>query len=196
MNKVKVSMSRLHTCKLFNGYVQEPVTIAVLAIIPAIVSLVFALWATWDFCFAETNLYTEVQECIIDKYRKNGTNYELVSSLGATFCLPVDSVANSAVLDGLVEDNSGILVEYSVKRESEEHFFYVTAISHRDGTVIISRSEIEDVGKTKWVNALIWLWGIFVVYIALLLGANHVLCNAPKYPRLACLLIREQWRNF
>ena len=190
------NMRRSFQNKLFNGYVREPIPMVILAIIPAIASLGLALWATWDFHFADLDSYTQVQTCVINEYREADTDYELVSSSGMVFCLPVDSVANASILDTLVQNSTCVLVEYSVERKEEYQLHDIVAVSYKDGTCIISEAEIGDVREMQWISTLAWLWGIFTVYATFLMVSYYILCNAPKYPRLANLLIRENWRNF
>lgn len=58
-------------------------------------------------------------------------------------------------------------------------------------SVIVENEPLNEVA-----DVLLFVWGMTVLYWICCFVGNHILCNAQKYPRLAKLLVKKEYRNF
>ena len=189
------SIKKLET-KLFNGYVAEPIPIVVIASIVAIAFLAVSLWATWDIVMYSRITTISTTECTIVDYRSDEFDYLLISDSGVFYTLPKAVIENSEILDKVLDENPQIVIEYGECISEQKEAYDIFAISNTRGESIIDSDAIKDVRTSANVKPLLILWSACAVYYVYIIGSYLILCNAPKYPRIASLLIRAPYRNF
>lgn len=190
------NMKRKIETKLFNGYVLEPIPIIIFAIIVGVVLLILALWATWDILFVPSVLETSTEECKLVEYQRDGPIYRLESNKGYIYDLPVDSITDETLLENLIATQTIVIIKYELPIDNDAYSYGVLAIFDSNGVSIICQDTIYAAREKAATNSLLMIWIACVVYFIFALGSYFILCNAPKYPRIASLLIRAPYRNF
>ncbi len=184
---------------LFNGYVREPIPIAVIALVLGFVLLVFAVMSTCEYVkLSHSTVQTEKMECTVIGYEheKGSPIYVLSTDIGVAVHVPIDAVQNPHILDLLIIEQAVISIEYTAPTSMEYSQVSVISITDAEGMPILPRDEVLEARKEDGIEAQIILWSICLIYWVLLGCLNHILCNAQKYPRIASLLIRAPYRNF
>lgn len=181
---------------LFNGYVLEPIPIVLFAAIVGVALFAFSLWATWDFVFPPSESQSTVEECVIIDYKRDGPIYILRSDSGFSFHLPTDSVENRSLLDVLISNHVSVAVEYMTPTKKDTITLDVLSISGENGMPIIAKDSVSAAWTKNARNSVIIMWTVCGCYFAFAAGAYYILCNAPKYPRIASVLIRAPYRRF
>lgn len=178
---------------LFNGYVRDPIPMVFFAVIVAIALLILAVWATVDLLRPVPFSSVTAEEVFVE-YQYDGPIIILRTTNGQKYDLPTDAVGDDALLKQWTNNGVPVLVEYSVQPEADSRD--VLSVSALDKSCIISRDAITQARSEDTYNSLYVLWGVCILYIFFISISYYFLSNAPKYPRISALLIREPYRNF
>lgn len=176
---------------LFNGYVREPIPMVFIAVLVLLALLVLATWATIDLFLPVTH-NIEVKEIHFIEYKQDGPIYVLTSNEGYTYDLPVAAVGDLDVIDSLIYNATLVLVE----TDTGEQRLDIYSISSLEGDKIISSESLSKAKLFGAYTSTIILWVSCIIYAAFISASYYFVSNAPKYPKIASLLIRESFRNF
>ncbi len=182
--------------KLFNGYIKEPVAILVLELLVGIAFLTLALWATTDILALPVTNEVSTDDCVLIKYECDGPIYTLESSTGSLYDLPTGSLDGTAILDNLIINRASLVIKYEFSGSDNVYSHDVLAIFDINGKPIVTQEAISEARSKNDIKSLLIIWSSCFVYFFFLMISYYIICNAPKYPRLASLLVREPYRNF
>ena len=177
--------------RLCNGYVREPVPIVILAIVVLLAFLVLAIWSTVDMLSPAT-YETEIREVQFIEYKQDGPIYEILSAEGTLYDLPVLSVDNLVIIDSLIDNGESVLLEVVTGGTRLD----ILSVSSLAGDVIISSDRINQAKVTNARTSVIVMWTACMCYLVFVILSYYFISNAPRYPRIAALLVRKEYRNF
>lgn len=180
---------------LFNGYVREPLPMVLIASVVGIAFLAFAIWSTIDLC-TPLNYNTTIELLTVVEYEQDGPIYSLLASDGFYYDLPINAIDDSSMIDYLVENKVSVFVEYISATDSNIRSRDIASISTHDQITIVASDIIFEVRASDAKISSIIMWGICLLYWLFIALSYYVICNAPKYPKIAALLVRESFRNF
>lgn len=181
--------------KIFNGYVIEPIPMLAFAVIVGITFLSLAIWATWDILWKPQNTEASEKESYFLSYYRDGPIYT-IKTYDYMFDLPVDAIEDEYLLERIIENRTPVVVKYELPSAAKAKSYDVLEITDVDGSVIVTRETISMVRSRNSYNSMMIMWIACLCYCALAIVGNYVLCHAPKYPRLASILVRAPYRNF
>lgn len=173
--------------RLFNGYVLNPGEILFgFLIVPILISGIFAFAMIRDAKRQEIPdpLY---QKCIeVTDISNIGFSYRISTDLGNCY-IPKDAIADTGLIKGR------FTVDVSPINDTE---YEIWSMSSNDGTIHIGVDTImaADVNTSarvsRWAAAVVVLFWLMFAWICYVLG------HAPRYFKLASLLIKSGYRNF
>lgn len=179
---------------LFNGYVKEPLSIIVFPLIVGIALLALSIWSYVDFLFPPSANLMEKEvvfvECVLE-----GPIYNLSTSDNATYYMPRKSIADSMLIDKMINERTPVKVE-CLSLDSSNTIFDIHSLSTIDGSSIISSEAIIYANVENAQISIVIMWTICILYWTFILSSYFFVSNAPQYPRIASFLIREAYRNF
>lgn len=182
--------------KLFNGNVIQPFPMALFAAIVGIALLAIALWATFGLTGSKDTIIMKTDRREICSYKIDGPACYFKDSKGCTYDIPSNNSGILSALNNLVANNTGVIIEYAMPHMDAPKSLKVLSIVTEDGMPIIGSEELFSARSQNAQNALIVLWSVTFCYLMFCLGSWYILYNAPRYPRIASLLIRSPYRNF
>ena len=181
--------------KLFNGYVREPLPIFLIGVCIILCTLVESCWITWTTLHKALPCPDNIETYIVS-YEINGPNCQIATSAGYNFYLPSEAISDISILSNLV-DSETVQIEYdraSYDKRSDD--FCIISLMEVNGSYIISGDAISEANAENEKKNILYSWGFTGVSSFLLGLAYYILCNAPRYPHIANLLIRKEYRYF
>lgn len=178
---------------LFNGYVKEPIPIVIIAITVGIVMLALALSAVTELVFGlDGETYT--QEVVFIEYIKDGPIYRLSASNGCVYDLPYESI-DSNLLDQLINKNSLCEVEV-LQTSGNATYLDVLSLKSVGENIYIPENIISSASTKTLKENTAFMCAICVCYWTFILTSYYFVSNAQRYPRIAAMIIRKNFRNF
>lgn len=179
-----------------NGNVRNPGEMIVMVIMVGLFITMVAIFAT--IAFLKTNTWPNLvyKEVIIDKIQQKESSTVFITAEG-----------NYVVGNILVNDYSSI--ERAV--QSKEVFYTLSCsvpgisgkreatlwgMKDSSGTVYIDPEAVKAHQSSNLAVVMYGTWGIVIIYMAFTFCGWFLVSNAPKYPRLAALFIKKDYRNF
>ena len=179
---------------LFNGYVREPVPIFIIAICVGISFITLATWSTIDL-FQSDNLTTMCTSAKLIAYNEDGPIYTLIFSDKYYYDVPKSTVTSCLLFDRFIENDAELIIEYtSIDQNLKGRD--VISLATQDGVPIISSDATENARQEDSKLAATMMWIACIIYLLVCLTSYWIISNAPKYPRIAAMLVRESFRNF
>ncbi len=185
--------SKIET-RLFNGYVADPIPIVILASIVGIASIALALWATISH-FIPSNALIQTETCFFTAYAVNGPCYELDTNTTNRFRLQKSAIQDENILIKTIGNADKVTVSYEFI-PNKKHTYSIVEILDSSSTPIVSKAAVAKANASANIKSMVILWTFCVMYNGFAIGAYCILCNAPKHPHIASLLIRKAYRNF
>lgn len=180
--------------KLFNGYVIEPIPLVVLTCLVGVWLLGLCIWGIGDAFYIDDY---EIKEsiCSIVSYEYDGPVCLIETDQDFRFELPYGAVEND-LLDCVINSNTPVIIEYKYETLQRRKSYDAVEIRDNKNHILVSQETINKISfHNKWTT-LMFLCGVCLLYWVLSIIAYYVLCNAPRYPKLAAILIRKPFRNF
>lgn len=182
---------------LFNGYVREPIPMVIFPVIVAIAALFLAVSATADTIRPTPPTSSAEAEEVFAGYEYAGPIFVLSAANGQEYDLPKNAIADDGLLERLTKDSAPVLVEYEVEADADETSRRdILSVSATDGTCLVSRSATAQARLKNTHRSLLFLWGFCILYLAFIISIYYFVSHAPKYPRIAALLVKKSNRNF
>lgn len=179
---------------LFNGYVREPIPMVVIPVFVGICFFILALLCTRE-CLVTNSYKTTFTSGNLVSYKEDGPIFTLIVSDNFSYDIPKSAVNNEELFDRLMYSQEEILIEYVSASESMKRRDIIS-LSDESGKPYISSDIIEKAQLINSRNSLIFMWVSCAAYWALSLLSYYFICNAPKYPKIAALLVRKEFRYF
>ena len=180
--------------KLFNGYVIEPIPMVVLTCFVGMCLLGLLLWGIWDTHHSDDYEIKEAM-CTIVSYECDGPVYVIETNQNLRFDLPSGAFENE-LLDHVIYTNAPVRIKYKCVNTQKRNSYDAVEIRDNKNNLLVTQDTINKINSQNGRRALIVLCSVCLVYWTLVIGGYYILCNAPKYPRLASILIRKPFRNF
>lgn len=193
--------------KLFKNYVKDPVSFIVAFLL---VDLFLIGANVLSICLVKAEMNPQedaLTTVMLSDYTvqwKNNALYVSVPTLRQPFYLNEVRKAlpenRYSKLCDVLSQNAPILIlvekeNYANAAQNNCNYIKIKAINNENGTPIVLK---EDVSKSVWLN---FRFGVALLptILFLILCFEGFFCfvisRAPKYPRLFCLLVKENWRN-
>ena len=179
---------------LFNGYVREPVPMVIIPTIIGIVLLILSFSAIGELSFGLDGDIS-IREVTFIEYEKDGPIYRISASDGYIYDLPVDAIDNRLLIDQLISNGTLCEVE-ALHTKDKSKYFDVISIKSSLGIQIISESCISQARSSTLRSNTLFMCLVCIFYWTFILVGYYFVSNAPRYPRIAALLIRKPFRNF
>ena len=112
------------------------------------------------------------------------------------FSVQNDLICNSSALDNNVADCDEFQICYKPFSENHKLEGLVWELADSTGLIYVAEETVKEYQKESNRMMAIVSWSVVVIYSIVSLFLWYFLSNAPKYPRIAALLVRRQWRNF
>ena len=178
----------------FNGHVRNPS------------SIVFIIAIVWLFVVSVALLCTvplvkndsiNLQQIItrINHIETKGSVVYLHTDMGV-FSVQNDLICNSSALDNHIADHDEFQICYKPFSKNHKLEGLVWELSDSTGLIYVAEEMVREYQMESNRMMAIASWSIVVIYSIISLCLWYFLSNAPKYPRIAALLVRRQWRNF
>lgn len=179
---------------LFNGYVREPIPMVVIPVFVGICFFILALLCTRE-CLATNSYKTTYTSGSLVSYKEDGPIFTLIFSDDFSYNIPKSAVNDAELFDRFLYSQEKILIEYVSAPESMKRRDIIS-LSEESGKPYISSDSIAKAQSNNSRNALIVMWVSCAAYWAFILLSYYFICNAPKYPKIAALLVRKEFRYF
>lgn len=179
---------------LYNDNVRQPVGMFVILLL-----VVLAITFVLGDLFVDSIKDCAIPEILLD-VEIHPSSYTYINSDSLFYISTDDDVCVYAYTSSV--SNIDELFESVAQKEtlygvgSKYPDFWLWELRGSDGTVYISIESTRAAAKEFAVRdctistiMLLLIWGFFI-------GSTYLLYNAPRYPRLARLLVREEFRNF
>ena len=184
--------------KLFNGNVREPWQFVFLFCLIGIAISLLPLIASVDFLSTKSppDRLTETQ-LVIDSLAERDSNL-LLSSDTVTYYVPYDAISNMELLFDSVENKKPLRALYASvpADENAQQEVGIWGLSDENGFVLTTPENVHKLKATQAIQQLAFLWMIAFAWWMFTLICFYFLKNAQKYPRIASLLVKEEYRNF
>lgn len=180
--------------QLFNGNVREPLPIVLISSIVGVALLILACISTINAIPKPSKQTTRTIKANMDAFVLDGPIY-IIYVDNLRLSLPSDAL-NSDELETLILNQNSILIDYAVDDNGENVLSDICCIKDVNGNDIVSASLITELSDIQKVRAQLILWSVAVCYWSLCISAYYILCNASRFPILASILVRKDFRNF
>lgn len=179
--------------KLFNGYVADPVPIIFFVVFIGLSLTILPIWATHDILNTEENLtLRETYEEIVE-YDNDGPLILFISQTNR-FSVLRDAIDIEKLIVA-IEEREICKIQY-IESEKNETYHSVVNVVSSAGKEIVIQQNVKNAHKENNIKSLTILWSVCIVYWVLTITSYYIISNAPRYPKLASLLIRKEYRNF
>jgi hypothetical protein len=187
-----VRYSKQHS--FFNGYVRDPGSIVFIIAIVGLFVVSVALLCTVPLV---KNDSVNLQQIItkIDHIETKGSVVYLHTNMGV-FSVQNDWICNASALDNNVADYDEFQICYKPFSENHKLEGLVWELSDSTGLIYVDEETVRENQMESNRMMAIASWSVVVIYSIVSVCLWYFLSNAPKYPRIAALLVRRQWRNF
>lgn len=178
----------------FNGYVRDPGSIVFIIAIVGLFVVSVALLCTVPLV---KNDSVNLQQIItkIDHIETKGSVVYLHTNMGV-FSVQNDWICNASALDNNVADYDEFQICYKPFSENHKLEGLVWELSDSTGLIYVDEETVRENQMESNRMMAIASWSVVVIYSIVSVCLWYFLSNAPKYPRIAALLVRRQWRNF
>ena len=96
------------------------------------------------------------------------------------------------IIGSLIDNGESVLLEVVTGGTRSD----ILSVSSLAGDVIISSDRINQAKVTNARNSVIVMWTACMCYLVFIILSYYFISNAPRYPRIAALLVRKEFRNF
>lgn len=179
---------------LFNGYVRDPIPIVFFALVVGFVFLLFSIYATKEALLTSAEYKSEKKSVQIATYINDGPLCTLMSSDGEKFDLPLKVFEDNPSLKDSIQKKDVLVIEYT--NTGKDKCFDVLSVYSKDNICLISFNTIEAARKDASIISAIIMIVCCCGYWTFIMLSYYFVSRAPRYPRIASLLIRESFRNF
>ncbi len=157
--------------------------------------LVCAIWSTIDLC-TPSSYDTTAQLLHFVEYEKDGPIYSLLASDGFYYDLQCRAIEGSLKIDYFIENETPFFVEYVSPAEGNMGSRDIVSISTHDQQPLIPSDIISEACHTDAKNTSIFIWCACLLYWLFISSSYYFISNAPKYPKIAALLVKKSFRYF
>lgn len=184
--------------KLFNGNVREPWQFVFLFCLIGIAILLLPIIATVDFLFTKNSPESLIETQIVADSLIERDSILLISSDTTTYYVSYDAISNIEILLESVERKKPLQVLHiSVPVEqNNKQDVSIWGLSDENGLIFTTPEIIHKLKTTQSIRQLAFLWVIAFIWWLFTLICFYFLKHAQKYPRIASLLVKEEYRNF
>lgn len=178
----------------FNGYVRDPGPIVFIIVIVGLFVVSVALVCTVPLVKNDSYSLQQIMTQI-NHIETNENVVYLHTNIGV-FSVQNDLIYNYSALNDSVADYDEFQIHYKPFSENHELEGLVWELADSKGIIYVAEETVREYQKESNRMMAITSWIIVVFYSIISLCLWYFLSNASKYPRMAALLVRKQWRNF
>lgn len=180
----------LKTSRLFHGNVDEPMAIVVLFVLVGLGFFAIAIWMTFEYTPYQypTNLVSET--IAVTGIVEDGNDYHFCTD-NMTYEIRINAIEDPKHLLNSADTEQTYHVLYTSSDESQ--FAELWQIEDEAGNCLASLEHTYTLKKRDRFLDIVIIWSVAVLYWGLSIAGYYILCNAPRYPRLAKLLIRKEY---
>ena len=178
----------------FNGHVREPGPIIFIIAIVGLFVVSAALLCTVPLVKNESYNLQQITTQINHIETREDVVY-LHTNMGV-FSVQNDLIYNYSDLNDRVADYDEFQIRYKPFLENHELEGLVWELADSKGMIYVAEETVREYQKESNSMMAIASWSIVVFYSIISFCLWYFLSNASKYPRIAALLVRRQWRNF
>lgn len=180
---------------LYNNYVYQPVGMFVVMLLVVLSSTMLFSWMIVSV-IRDSLVPAELHRVEIQPIAYEYVNDCIaISTPERGYLLQQDAIDNPEMLLKKIDQRACMFGSYSTADEK-----YVRPLlwelRTEDGTINISVQDTLAAARKSAVKYCLIFSSVILIIWGLFLGITYVLYNAPRYPRLARLLVREEFRNF
>ena len=175
--------------RLFNGYVREALPMLIALAIPIIGFLCLSIFMLHDALTLKLPADLENKTVQVSDIREDENSIYFITDAGTMYTFRESVQAHDRMLESF-SPGASFTVTYS--KEDPEAMWGIRT-SH--GKEFLSP---DDLLRDLKHNRLTVFWCCIaglIIYTLFFIAANHVLSNAPKYPRLSRLFVRKEYLN-
>lgn len=175
--------------RLFNGYVREALPMLIALAIPIIGFLCLSIFMLQDALTLKLPADLENKTVQVSEIREDGDSIFFITDTGALYTYGKSVHSLDRMLESFSPGDS-FTITYS--KEDPEAMWGIRT-SHREEYL-----SPDDLLRDLKHNRLTVFWCCIaglIIYTLFFIAANHVLSNAPKYPRLSKLFVRREYLN-
>lgn len=186
-------MIDLFQSKLFNGYILNPIQLIVCGILFLLISISIAIIGILGLYESQKSIdYHQLEQNIgfieIDD-KRSGIDYTyFIFNNSTELYIPTKAISNKNELITAIENN------YEFTLICERKFIY--QIDDQFGmnyaTIDSTQNRLIEINRRNCVVSVF----VFIVSVLGVVASGYILSNAPKYPRLASILVKKGSRNF
>ena len=180
--------------RYFNGYVRNSGQIVFTIISAGIFIIIVALLCT-GLMLGQSIPHNLQQATIHIEYLQEDDGSILLHTDAGIFSLPIDLVCDFSALNSFV-DYRELTICYKAFPENHEVKGSVWELADLKGNFFIDKEVVKAYHKENYRLMAHVSWITVVIYFVFTGMLCYFLSNAPKYPRIAALFVKKQWRNF
>ena len=181
--------------KYFNGYVRNPRIIVFMTAIVGIFAFSIAILCTFLLIVQSGSVDLQQITTQINQIEEKETVIYLHTDMGV-FSIPDELLHDNAELENCVENKKYFSIQYKPLSKNSEIQGSVWELVDSDGMRYLDAETTREYRQDNYWHMTSIAWILVGVYTLITWGIWYCLSHAPKYPHLAALLVRKQWRNF
>ncbi len=175
--------------RLFNGYVREALPMVIIVAVVMVAFLVISVLFLHDALTMKLPADLETKTVQVNEIREDEDSVYFETDTGTMYT----SKSSVDMYDQMIEDFSpgeSFMVTCSKKDPTA-----MWGLRSSRGKVYLTPDHLlKDLRDNRLLVSAVCIT-ILIVYILLSIAANHVLSNAPNYPRLSRLFVRREYLN-
>ena len=182
--------------RYFNGFVRDPVPIVFLIVFVGLCVVAVAIFCTVTLVKDEDDMINLQQVTTKINHIETKENVVYLHTNMGIFSVPNDLICNYSSLNNSVANFNEFQIHYKPLSENNKLEGLVRRLADSTGLIYVTEEAVREYKKESNRMATTAAWSIVVIYSIFSLCIWYFLSNATKYPRIAALMVKRQWRNF
>lgn len=182
--------------RMFNGYVRNPRQMIVMVVVVGLFLLSTAIVVTFFLLYSKDMPSLVQNEVIIEKMQKEHETIRFITTKG-NYSVSSMLVNDYSSLEKAVHDKETFhILSHPFWGMNEENHVKLWGIIGSNGAVYLNPETVK-VHQLNNLKVMMYnAWGLVMIYIIFTFLGWYFLSNAPRYPHLASLFVKKEWRNF
>lgn len=181
--------------RYFNGYVRNSGPMVFMIISAGIFVIIVALLCT-VLLFGQSVPRNLQQVTTHIYYLQTEEDSVRLHTDAGVFSVPIDLACDYSVLKNSVADHAKLTICYKPFPENHEVKGSVWELTDSKGIIFLDKEVVKAYQKENYRLMAQVSWITTIIYFIFTFMLCFFLSNAPKYPRIAALFVKKQWRNF
>lgn len=181
--------------RLFNGNVIEPGPMVFFLCLPGVILLVFAVWMSIEMIFIKIPEDLTESKIIVSQIEEQDS-ITYIYAADDRYYIFSEGLINTDALQKALSENNTLYVSYLPNKQREGGPNSIWYMSSENGNIFATNQTVYDAEIKNAVKPFILWWVITIAWWLFVLVCFYILAHADKYPRMAALIVKKEYRNF